>query len=480
LNPTPAASAHILVIDDETVICNGCKLVLTERGHAVEAVHDGQSGLESLRRSSFDLVLLDMKLPDLDGMELLVIIRRQHPKVSVVVMTGYSSVPDAVRAMKLGAFDYLCKPFSDEELALTVEKAIKTKRLAEENLLLRKQLFAKFDFSNIVGENSEILRVFGEIRRAAPTDTTILLEGESGTGKELFAKAIHAHSQRADRQFIVVDCSTFSSSLLESELFGHVKGAFTGATSDKAGVFEVADGGTLFLDEVANLSPDVQAKLLRAMETQDYKPVGASRARKTDIRFVAATNQNLKTMVDDGRFRQDLFYRLSVLPIYIPPLRERRDDIPKLAYHFLRMFCREMGRRIQGFTDEALEVLINYDWPGNVRQLKNVVERLVIMSDESILDYYHLVDNLQSSRDSGPDRVPQNLKELRSVKKKIIAEHYGRIEKAFLLKALTAAAWNISEAARSVGMQRSNFSALLKKHRISSRRSSAADVADDS
>jgi DNA-binding NtrC family response regulator len=480
LNPTPAARAQILIIDDEAVICNGCKLVLTERGHAVDAVRDGQSGLEFMRRNSYDLVLLDMKLPDLDGMQLLDSIRQQHPKVSVVVMTGYSSVPDAVRAMKLGAFDYLSKPFSDEELGLTVEKAIKTRRLTEENLALRKQLFAKFDFSNIVGENSEILRVFEEIRRAAATDTTILLEGESGTGKELFAKAIHAHSHRADRQFIVVDCSTFSSSLLESELFGHVKGAFTGATYDKAGVFEVANSGTLFLDEVANLTPDVQGKLLRVMETQDYKPVGASLARKTDIRFVAATNQNLKTMVEDGRFRQDLFYRLSVLPIYIPPLRERRDDIPKLAYHFLRMFSREMGRRIQGFTDEALEVLINYDWPGNVRQLKNVVERLVIMSDENILDYYHLVDNLQSSRGSVQDRIPRTLKELRAVKKKIIAEHYGRVEKAFLLKALTEAGWNISEAAKAVGMQRPNFSTLLKKHQISPRRSSSQNSADGS
>jgi DNA-binding NtrC family response regulator len=329
------APASILIIDDETVICDGCKLVLRDCGHTADAVHDGCSGLEWLARNSCDLVLLDMKLPDVEGMQLLEVIRREKPRVSVVVMTGYSSVADAVRAMKLGAFDYLSKPFSDEELVLTVEKAVKTKRLAEENLALRRQLFAKFDFSNIVGEDPKMLRIFEEIRKAAPTETIILLEGESGTGKELFAKAIHAHSHRHHKQFIVADCSTFSPSLVESELFGHAKGAFTGATHDQPGIFGVADGGTLFLDEVANLTLDIQGKLLRVMETHEYCPVGTSLPRKTDIRIIAATNQNLKSLVEEGRFRNDLYYRLSVLPIYIPPLRERRQDIPKLAYHLL-------------------------------------------------------------------------------------------------------------------------------------------------
>jgi DNA-binding NtrC family response regulator len=471
--------ASILIIDDEPAVCAGCRLVLSDQGHTVDAVHDGRSGLELLEKSRYELVLLDMKLPDIDGIQVLEVIHRETPRVSVVVMTGYSSVPDAVKAMKLGAFDYLSKPFSDEELVLTVEKALKTRRLTEENLALRKQLFAKFDFSNIVGEDPKMLRIFEEIRKAAPTETIILLEGESGTGKELFAKAVHAHSHRADRQFVVADCSTFSPSLLESELFGHVKGAFTGATHDKPGIFEVADGGTLFLDEVANLTMDVQAKLLRVMESPEYRPVGASLPRRADIRIVAATNQNLKSLADEGKFRDDLFYRLSVLPIYIPPLRERREDIPKLAYHFLRIYCREMGRRIQGFSDEALEALINHDWPGNVRQLKNVVERLVIMADEAVLDYHHLVDNLHVSRGATPGRVPGTLNELRALKKRIIAEHYGRKEKAFLLKALAAAGGNISEAAKSVGMQRPNFSTMLKRHGISTGRGVPADAADE-
>jgi DNA-binding NtrC family response regulator len=471
--------ASILIIDDEPAVCAGCRLVLSDQGHAVDAAHDGRSGLEALQKNRYELVLLDMKLPDIDGLQVLKVIHREAPRVSVVVMTGYSSVPDAVKAMKLGAFEYLSKPFSDEELVLTVEKAVKTRRLTEENLALRRQLYAKFDFSNIVGGDPRMLRIFEEIRRAAPTDTIILLEGESGTGKELFAKAIHAHSQRADKQFVVADCSTFSPSLLESELFGHVKGAFTGATHDKPGIFEVANGGTLFLDEVANLTLDVQGKLLRVMETHEYRPVGASLTRRTDIRIVAATNQDLKLLAEEGKFRDDLFYRLSVMPIYIPPLRERREDISKLAYHFLRIYCREMGRRIQGFSDEALEALINHDWPGNVRQLKNVVERLVIMADEAVLDYHHLADNLYGSRGAAPGRVPGTLKELRALKKRIIEDHYGRMEKAFLLKALSAAGGNISEAAKAVGMQRPNFSTLLKRHGISPGRGAGAGAADE-
>jgi two-component system NtrC family response regulator len=475
-----AEPANILIIDDEAAICDGCILVLSDRGHAADAVQDGRSGLELLERKPYDLVLLDMKLPDIDGMQLLEIIRRDTPRIGVVVMTGYSSVSDAVQAMKLGAFDYLSKPFSDDELVLTVEKAVQTKRLAEENLALRRRLFAKFDFSNIVGEDPKMLRIFDEIRKAAPTDTIILLEGESGTGKELFAKAIHAHSQRAGRQFVVVDCSTFSPSLLESELFGHVKGSFTGATHDKAGIFEAANGGTLFLDEVANLTQEVQAKLLRVMETHEYRPVGSNVLLKTDVRFIAATNRDLKSLVEQEKFRNDLFYRLSVLPIRIPPLRERRQDIPKLAYHFLRIFCREMGRRIQGFSDEALEVLINHEWPGNIRQLKNVVERLVIMADETVLNFHHLADNLRGNEGLAPIPVPGTVKELQALKKRILEEQYGRIEKAFLQKALSAAGGNITAAAKAVGMQRSNFSTLLKRHSISFRRSESAGNVDES
>jgi DNA-binding NtrC family response regulator len=464
-HPGSLKPAKILVIDDESVICDGCKLALSEKGHAVDTCSSGREGMDAIRRGDYELLLLDLKLPDVDGMDLLKRLREEKPRIAVIVMTGYSSVQNAVAAMKLGASDYLAKPFIDDELLFAAEKALISKRLTEENLALRRQLFAMFDFSNIVGENPKLLQVFNEVRRAAPTDSTILLQGESGTGKELFAKAIHAHSNRSTRQFIVVD-------LLESELFGHEKGAFTGAVQDKAGIFEVADGGTLFLDEIANLNLEVQGKLLRVMETHEYKPVGSNQTQKADMRIIAASNQDLQALVEGGRFRKDLFYRINVLPITIPPLRERRDDIPKLAYHFLRQSCREMGRRIEGFSDDALQALLHYDWPGNVRQLKNVVERLVIMADEKILDHTQVANNLQSPEGEDVQTIPQTSEELKIVKRLILDKKYAPIEKNFLQTALKASAGNISQAAKKVGMQRSNFSALMKKHHLAIKKKS--------
>jgi DNA-binding NtrC family response regulator len=458
---------HILVIDDEPVICEGCRLALADK-YSADICHSGQEGLDTLLKEQYDLALLDMKLPDMDGMEVLRIVRQDKPGVYVIVMTGYSTVNNAVQAMKLGAFDYLAKPFTDDELLMAVEKAIENKRLKEENLALRTQLFEQFDFSNIIGEDPLIAKVFDEIRKVAPTDSTVLLQGESGTGKELFARAIHAHSPRAVRHFVALDCSCLAPSVLESELFGHVKGAFTGAVKDKPGIFEVADEGTLFLDEIANLTLEVQGKLLRVMDTHEYKPVGAHQVKKTDVRIIAATNRDLKTMVAEDEFREDLFYRLNVLPVYLPPLRERKDDIPRLAYHFLRFFCRKTGKKIEGFSDDALKTLVNQRWPGNVRQLKNVIERLVIMADRQLIDRSHLLEYLHPPRsNAGNNAIPETIEELRAVKKHLIDVRYGELEKAFLLKALKACDGNITHAAAKVGIQRPNFHTLMKKHSIS-------------
>ena len=459
--------SNILIIDDERVICDGCRLALSGKGHSVDICMNGKDGLETILKGTYDLALLDMKLPDMDGMDILRTVEREKLGVYVIVMTGYSTVQNAVEAMKLGAFDYLAKPFSDDELMLAVGRAMEKKRLVEENLALRQQLSERFDFSNIIGENSIILKIFNEIQKVAPTNSTVLLHGESGTGKELFARAIHAHSKRAARQFVAVDCSTFSSSLLESELFGHIKGAFTGAIRDKAGIFEEANHGSLFLDEVGNLDMDIQAKLLRAIETKEFKPVGASQLKKSDVRIIAATNRNLKTMVDKRNFREDLFYRLNVFPIFIPPLRERKDDIPRLLYHFLKVYCRQIGKQVDGFSDDAVETLVNYDWPGNVRQLKNVVERLVIISDDRVLDYQSLSDHWEMKRNRTQDAIPETLEELKSIKRNLLENQFGQIERAFLQKALSAADGNITQAARRVGIQRSNFSALMKKHHLS-------------
>jgi DNA-binding NtrC family response regulator len=457
----------ILVIDDERTICEGCRLILSDIGHEVDTCTNGKTGLQAILKGAYAVTLLDMKLPDIDGMDILRTVRKEKPDEYIIVMTGYSTVQNAVEAMKLGAFDYIAKPFSDDELVLAVQRAIEKRRLVEENLSLRQELRDRFGFKNIVGDNPKILQIFDEIRKVAPTDSTVLLSGESGTGKEIFARAIHAHSQRSARQFLAVECSTFSPGLLESELFGHIKGAFTGAVQDKAGIFEMAHGGTLFFDDVANLSLETQGKLLRVLEMHDYKPVGASHFKKTDVRIIAATNQDLNSMAGEGNFREDLFYRLNVFPIFLPPLRERKDDIPKLAYHFLRLFCRQTGKRILGFTDDALEMLVNYEWPGNVRELKNAVERLVIMEDKPSLDIVSMIDHLRARQSWKWNSIPETLEELRAVKKHLLEHSYGEIEKAFLVKALKACGGNVTRAAEKVGMQRSNFHALMRKHNLS-------------
>jgi len=466
--PRTVEPIRILVIDDEPVICNGCQQSLADRGHSVDARMTGREGLDAILQGNYEVILLDMKLPDLDGMEILRTLKKEKPGESIIVMTGYSTVKNAVDAMQLGAFDYLAKPFSDDELVLSVERAADKRRLILENLALRKELLDRFSFSNIVGEDPKILQIFEAIKKVGPTDSTVLLTGESGTGKELFARAIHSHSSRSTKQFIPVDCSTLSPGLLESELFGHVRGAFTGAIKDKTGIFEVANEGTLFLDDVANLTLEMQAKLLRVLETREYKPVGSNQFKKTNVRIIAATNKSLRGMVAEGSFREDLFYRLNVFPVNLPPLRERKDDIPRLAYHFLRVFCRKTGKRINGFTADALEELVKHDWPGNVRQLKNVVERLVIMADQGVVNVLDMMDHMQSRRPLTAEGVPTTLDELKKVKRHLLKGTFEGIEKAFLARALRDAGGNITLAASKVGMQRSNFSALMKKHHISS------------
>jgi two-component system NtrC family response regulator len=399
-------------------------------------------------------------------MEILSMIQQAASGPEVIVMTGFASVEDAVAAMKQGALNYIAKPFTDEQLIREVDQAVEHRRLKAENRALRLQFGESGDFSNIVGKNSQMVTLFDQIRKAAPTESTVLVLGESGTGKELFARAIHTHSLRSDCPFIPVDCSTFSSSLLESELFGHVKGAFTGAHASKAGIFEMARGGTLFLDEIASLGLGTQSKLLRVLESREYRPVGAERTRKADIRIIAASNQDLQGLVADGKFRQDLYYRLNVLPLYIPPLRRRKDDIPRLLYHFLKLYRRKTGKRIDGFSDAALKVLMDYKWPGNVRQLKNVVERLVVMTDGRVLDAVILNHHWGNSGERPIRAVPETLAELRAIKQRWLQDEFGAIEMQFLHRALAAEAGNITRAAKRVGMQRSNFSTLMKKHGV--------------
>ena len=428
-----------------------------------------EKGSAAALKGRYDIVILDLKLPDIDGMEILGTIMKEKPQTSVIIITGYSTVQNAIQAMKLGAFDYLAKPFSDDELVLSVERAIEKKHLVEQNLSLRRQLSDTFGFSNIIGNNRKMMEVLEKIRKVAPTDCSVLINGENGTGKELVARAIHVASQQSGGKFLGIDCSTLSPSLLESELFGHVKGAFTGALRDKPGIFELAGDGTLFLDDVANLSLDIQGKFLRVLETREYKPVGGTSFKKVNARIISATNCDLQEMVEKGNFRQDLYYRLSVFPIFLPPLRERKDDIPLLANHYLRHFCNKTGKRIEGFTEEAMEALISYEWPGNVRQLRNFVEHLVIMADQHILDVLDLFENL-NIKGFWKDSIPNTRRELLEVKKRILEQTFGQFEKLFLIRALDQCGRNITLAAQKVGMKRSNFSTLMKKYKISQNR----------
>jgi DNA-binding NtrC family response regulator len=456
-------TASILVIDDEKVICKGCRYSLSGMGHQVSCCMTAGDGLEEINTRNYDVILLDLKLPDIEGMEILRQVMSQRPDECIIIMTGYSTVKNAVEAMKLGAFDYLTKPFTDDELIITVQKAIEKKSLVGENKRLRKELMDRYSFSNMIGKSPALLEVFKQIQKVAPTDSTVLLQGESGTGKELVARAIHAHSQRVSYQFVAVDCSTLTPSLLESELFGHVRGAFTGASRDRRGIFEIAQKGTLFLDDIINLSMDIQAKLLRVLEAHEYKPVGASQFRKTNVRVVAATNKDLQTLVAEGSFREDLYYRFNVFPITLPPLRERRDDIPRLAYHFLHKFSRKTGKRITGFSDESLELLMNHHWPGNVRQLKNFIERLVIISDGDSLDLSSISNHLYNQNKFKKTQIPANIDQLKKVKRDILKVHFEPIQRAFLVNALNVSDGNISQAAKGVGLQRSNFSNLMKQ-----------------
>lgn len=371
---------NILIIDDEQIICDGCQLVLCDEGHSVEFRTNGRTGLDAIREGDYDVLLLDMKLPDIDGIEILRTVRNKEPGMYVIVMTGYSSVRDAVDAMQLGAIDYLPKPFSDDDLVRAVQGVIEKKRLV------------------IVGEDPKILKALDQVRKMARAGSPALIFGESGTGKELFARAIHAHSLRVADKFVALDCSSLSPSLLESELFGQLEGAFNGVTQHKAGIFELVKDGTLFLDDVANLTMKTQEKLLRVLEGSEYKPVGGVHFKRTNVRLIAGSKNDLQAMVDEGSFNKGLFQRLNVFPILLPPLRRRRGDIPRLAYHFLRHFCSKTGKKINGFSDDAMEMLMNHEWPGNVRQVKNVIERVVIKAERDTLEGTDLMELAEMRR----------------------------------------------------------------------------------
>jgi len=458
-------SPRILVIDDELSICQNCIKILSKIDCEVEYALNGYDALKMMEVEPFELIITDLKMSSLGGMEVLSRVKAAYPDTMVIVITGYASVSSAVEVMKMGAFDYLPKPFTPEELRAVVRQAVAERAIQLQNRRLRQQHGDLRALSHqLIGDSPKIEKVIEMVRKVAPTDSTVLISGESGTGKELIARAIHANSKRRNKSFFAVDCGTISDTLLESELFGHTKGAFTGAHQDKPGIFKAADAGTVFLDEIGNISLEVQAKLLRFLEGREFLPLGSTSAQTVDIRLILATNQDLKEMVSEGSFREDFYYRIFVYPIAMPPLRERKEDILPIAYHFLEQFNRSLGKEIGGFDSDAVNKLTQYDWPGNVRQLRNAIERAVILCDKELISLKELpfTDEVEQLIES----VPSTNEELKRVKKEIRQKAVGEVEKNFVLNALALHNWNVTQAAKKVGLQRTNFQNLMKKHGI--------------
>jgi DNA-binding NtrC family response regulator len=457
---TGSMPPRVLVIDDEEVTRQSCRRILERDGCLVDTEADGAAGRDRALRGPYDLVLLDLHLPGIDGLDVLAALGEQRSDLEVIIITGYATVETAVRAVKLGAFDYLPKPFTPDELRARVRAAFDD--LAERRAPCPP---VRHD-SRMVGDSAAMAAVHGLIARVAASEASVLIVGESGTGKELAALEIHSASKRRDKPFVSLDCSTLAPGLLESELFGHVKGSFTGAIATKPGLFETADRGTLFLDEIAGLGLETQGKLLRVLETGEIKAVGGVGTRKVDIRLIAASNRDPADLVKERTFREDLYYRLNVVPLRLPPLRERPSDIPQLLQHFLARYRTAAGRGPRRFSPEALDCLVHYAWPGNVRELRNLVERLVVTTEEETIRVGHLPEAIQRRGPADLARVPRTNQELKAMKRQGHEQVCRDLERAFVIDALRRANWNVSRAARETGVLRPNFHALMRKYGI--------------
>ena len=457
--------ARILIVDDEEIVLRSCVRILENSDYRVDSVLDPWEALRRIDENGYDVLVLDIMMPKIDGLQVLQHVKERHPDVDVVMMTGLSQIQTAVKAMKLGAFDYLSKPFDPDELKLVVDRALERQRLLRENRALKTEAGSKYRFENIVGGSAQMQAVYRLIAQCAPTNCTVLITGESGTGKEMVARAIHYNSLRKDQPFVAVDCNTLSENLLESELFGHVKGAFTGATSNKRGMFDMANNGTLFLDELGNIPLSTQAKLLRVIQEREYKAVGDTRTQTTNVRLLAATNRDPKAMVAEGTFREDLYYRINVFPIHIPPLRERPDDIPALAFQFLKTFSEELERPVPKISEGAMSLLMSHAWPGNVRELQNAMHRAVILASDDTIRQAHLANILESAPRADLE-VPRTGEDLKRIKKIAREKSVEDIEKLFVHETLKRNVWNVTRSAEATGMQRANFQALMKKYNI--------------
>ena len=454
---------RILVVDDEEAIRLALVELLRSQGHDVREAEAGDVALSALDGLAADLVLADLRMPRMDGMQLLEAIRARFPETLVVLVTAQGDERTAVQALKLGAYDYLPKPFDNEEIRATVRHAHEVLSLRAENRRLRRELTG--EFHGMIGDSAAIREVADTIRRAAPTAATVLITGESGTGKELAARALHAESPRADRPFIALNCSALPAELVESELFGHVKGAFTGADRDRTGVFEAADGGTLFLDEIGDLAASAQAKLLRSVEEGSVTPVGTSASRPVDVRLLAATNRPLEEMAARGEFREDLLYRLQVVTLRLPALRERRSDVPAIAVHFIADLARRHERPVRAISPAARRALVAYDWPGNVRELRNVLERAVVLADGDAIDVPDLPARVTGGATSASpvDAALSDLPWTEARERAVEA-----FERSFLAAALERHGGNVSATARALGLHRQSLQKILRRLDITS------------
>lgn len=400
---------RVLVVDDEKAIRDSLKLILEEEGYECDSAADGEEALLKVKNVDFDIVISDIKMPRMDGIQLLKETAKVSPDTFFVIMTAYASVETAIDALRQGAYDYLIKPVEFDDLVIRIKRLADYKKLSLENKVLRQRVSTGEGFDKIIGKSSAMQKIFNLIERVAPTNSNVLIQGKSGTGKELVARAIHAKSKRKDNLFLPVNCGAISENLIESELFGHKKGSFTGATEDKQGLFKVAEGGTLFLDEIGDLPLNLQVKLLRALEDKAFIPVGGTKPVKTDVRIIAATNQNLFEKAKDGEFREDLYYRLNVVELKLPALSERSEDIPLLVNHFVEKYCNEMGRKLLGVNNEAMRALMGHEWRGGVRELENIIERAVIFTMDEIITIEDLSEHVQGS--TGQTGYPDSLKD---------------------------------------------------------------------
>ncbi|MBI1911128.1 MAG: sigma-54-dependent Fis family transcriptional regulator [Deltaproteobacteria bacterium] len=439
----------ILLIDDEPLMRISISDALKEEGYIVHETESGKEGINSSKETSYDIVITDLRLPDIGGVEVLKSCKRNSPDTQVILITAYGSVDTAVEAMKYGAYDYITKPFSMDELLLMVKRLIRFKDLEEENMMLKEQVEGRYNFSGIVGKSEKMKEIFDKVFIVAQTDSTVLILGESGTGKELVANAVHFNSQRRNEPFVKISCAALPETLLEAELFGYEKGAFTGAIKQKKGRFELANKGTLFLDEIGEISPAIQVKLLRVLQEREFDRLGGTETLSVDVRIICATQRDLKKEVQKGIFREDLYYRLNVVPITLPPLRERKGDVMLLANHFLNYFSEHYKKNIKGFSIDAVELLLQYPYPGNVRELENIVERAVVMSKGDEIHPWDLSEEVNNNNIGDCFKVLQNIQSY---------EHLTKVmrdfEKQYITKVLEETKGNKTLAAKLLGVSR--------------------------